>query len=420
MTFNIKTLGCKVNTYESEYIYSLFIEKGYSFSNENADIYVVNTCTVTNMSDRKSRQVVHSIKRDNPNSILVVCGCFSQNCYNTNKLDTIDADIIIGNKDKSKIVDYVEEYLSNRNKIINFYDMTRQEFEDMEINNTYNRTRAYIKIEDGCNNYCTYCIIPYVRGCVRSKSHDKVINEAKELVNNGYKEIVLTGIHTGHYNDNDYDFADLLKDLSNIKGLERIRISSIEINELNSKVLNVIKNTNVIVPHFHVPLQSGSDEILRLMNRRYNKEFFINKLNDIREILPNVNFTTDVIVGFPTETEDMHKESLEFINKCKFSHIHVFPYSDRDGTIASKMSGKIDGNIKKKRVKELIELSCKLEKEYVSKFYGIEMEVLIEEYKDNVFIGHTPNFIKVKLTGEYKINNIYLVKLTKDNILVGE
>ena len=420
MTFNIKTLGCKVNTYESEYIYSLFIKKGYVFIEENADIYVINTCTVTNQSDRKSRQIIHGVRRENPNAIIIVCGCYVQNCYHTNKLDQIDADIIIGNKDKSKIIDLLEEYLKNRHKILDFYNMNKIEFEDMEITHSHNRTRAFIKIEDGCNNFCTYCIIPYVRGCVRSKAHEKVIEEATELVKNGHKEIVLTGIHTGHYIDGDYDFADLLNDLIKIEGLLRLRISSIEINELNEKVLNIIEKSDIIVPHFHVPLQSGSETILRLMNRKYNKEFFKNKLEEIRKIKKDVSFTTDVIVGFPTETEEMHKESLAFIKELGFTRVHAFPYSDRDGTVASKMSGKIDGNVKKRRVKELIELSNKLEEEFNSKFIGRIMPVLFEEEKDDYFIGHTANFIKVKVKGNYKTNEIYNIKLTKENIIMGE
>ena len=216
MTFNIITLGCKVNTYESEYIYSLFIKKGFSYEEKNADIYIINTCTVTNMADKKSRKTMNSIKKNNPNSIVVVCGCFSQNCYHEGKLDDINADIILGNKDKSKIVDYVNEYLVNRSKIIRFYDMKKQEFEDMMIEETYNRTRAFVKIEDGCNNFCTYCVIPYTRGTVRSKNHIEILKEVETLVNNGFKEIVLTGIHTGAYNDNGYDFACILEDLIKI------------------------------------------------------------------------------------------------------------------------------------------------------------------------------------------------------------
>ena len=417
MKFNIYTLGCKVNTYESEYIYSLFKQKGYIYSEENADIYVVNTCTVTNMADRKSRQVIHKIRRENPSSILVVCGCFTQNCYNENKLEEIDADIIIGNKDKSKIVDLVEEYLNNKKQIVKFYDIRHQEFEDMEIKETSSKARAFVKIEDGCNNFCTYCVIPYTRGCTRSKDHTKVINEVTSLVSNGYKEIVLTGIHTGAYNDGEYAFANLLRDLVNIKGLYRLRISSIEINELTDEVLEIFKSTDVLVPHFHVPLQSGSEEILKLMNRKYNKEQFKNRLEYIRSLKEDINFTTDVIVGFPTETRAMHEESLKFIKELGFSKVHVFPYSDREGTVASKMLCKVDPTEKKKRVDDLLKLSNELQEEFNNKYIGKELEVLFEEYKDGYSLGHTANYIKVKVEKEYKSNEIDTVKLTKDNIV---
>lgn len=416
MKFCIKTLGCKVNTYESEYIHSLFIEKGFYYSEENADIYIVNTCTVTNQSDRKSRQVINSIRKNNPNSIIIVCGCYAQNAYQTGKLDNIDADIILGNKDKSKIIDYLNAYLNTRNKINNFYNLKHVEFENMEIKSKENRTRAFVKIEDGCNNFCTYCIIPYVRGCVRSKDYDKVLEEVKSLVENGHKEIVLTGIHTGAYNDGNHDFADLLSSLVKIPNLLRLRISSIEINELNDRVLEIFKNSNVLVPHLHVPLQSGSEAVLKMMNRKYNKEFFKQKIEYIRSIKENISFTTDVIVGFPSETEEMHKESLEFIESIGFTKVHVFPYSDRDGTVASKMKDKVDGNTKKRRVHELLELSKDLETNFYEKYYGKTMSVLIEEEKDGYFIGHTPNFIKVALIGNYKKNKVYNILLTKDNI----
>ena len=259
MKFCIKTLGCKVNTYESEYIHSLFVKKGFLPCEENADIYIINTCTVTNTSDRKSRQVINSTRESHPNSIIIVCGCYAQNCYQTGKLDNIKADIIIGNKDKSKIPKYLEEYLTNKEKINNFHDLKHVEFENMEIEAKENRTRAFVKIEDGCNNFCTYCIIPYVRGCVRSKEFSKVIEEVKSLVKNGHKEIVLTGIHTGAYNDGKHNFADLLKELVKIPNLLRLRISSIEINELNDKVLKIFEESDILVPHLHVPLQSGSE-----------------------------------------------------------------------------------------------------------------------------------------------------------------
>ena len=418
MKFCIKTLGCKVNTYESELIHGLFVRKGYVYDEDNADIYVVNTCTVTNMSDRKSRQIIHGIRNNHKDSIIVVCGCYSQNAYNTGKLDDIDADIILGNKDKSKIVEYVEDYLKNKVAKKVFYDIMDVPFENMELVNTFDRTRAFVKIEDGCENYCTYCIIPYVRGKVRSKDHNLVIEEVTNLVNNGYKEIVLTGIHTGHYVDGDYNFASLLRDLINIKGLIRLRISSIEINELTDEVLDIFKNSSILVPHLHIPLQSGSDRILKEMNRKYDKKYFIDRINYIRSIKPDVSITTDVIVGFPTESEEEHLESMDTIRKIGFTKVHTFPYSDRYGTPASEMSGKIDGNVKKRRVKEIIELSSELERKFYEKFYNRQLDVLFEEEKDGYFIGHTANFIKVKVKGNYKINEIFSVLVSSDNIII--
>ena len=287
----------------------------------------------------------------------------------------------------------------------------------MEIKNTSEMTRAFVKIEDGCNNFCTYCVIPFTRGGVRSKNHNKVIEEVTNLVNNGYKEIVLTGIHTGAYNDGVFDFAMLLNSLVNIEGLLRLRISSIEINELNDRVLEVFKHSKVLVPHFHVPLQSGSERILKEMNRKYDKAFFEKKINQIREINPDTNFTTDVIVGFPSETEEEHLESLEFIKHIGFSKVHAFPYSDREGTVASKMKDKISPEVKKRRNNELIKLSNLLNMEYNNKFVGREMEVLFEEYKDGYFLGHTVNFIKVKDNKEHSSNEVSSITLTTDNML---
>lgn len=417
MTFCIKTLGCKVNTYESELIHNLFIRKGYVYSKDNAEVYVINTCTVTNMSDRKSRQIINTTRRDNKNAIIVVCGCFSQNAFNSGRLDEIDADIIIGNKDKSKIVEYVEDYIKNKRKTTKFYNMDEVEFENMELDSMEGRTRAFVKIEDGCENFCTYCIIPYVRGKVRSKSHEMVIEEVTNLVNKGYKEVVLTGIHTGHYVDKDYNFEHLLRDLVNISGLLRLRISSIEINELTDGVLDIFSKSDVLVPHLHIPLQSGSNHILKEMNRKYDKEYFINRIEYIKSIKKDVSITTDVITGFPGETDMEHLESMETIKKIGFSKVHVFPYSDRYNTVASKMPNKVDGNVKKERVKDLLMLSDELENSFNSKFYGRVLPVLIEEEKDSYFYGHTANFIRVKVSGNYKHNEIYNIKLSEENIV---
>ncbi len=415
--FCIKTLGCKVNSYESEFIYSLFVKKGYVFDSENADIYVINTCTVTNMSDRKSRQIINSIRRDHKDSIIIAIGCYAQNAYQTGRLDEIDADIILGNKDKSKIIEYLEDYINNKSKIQRFYNLENETFEDMFIDGEESRTRAYVKIQDGCENFCSYCIIPYVRGGLRSKSRDKVIEEVTSLVNKGHKEIVLTGIHTGSYNDNGYDFANLLEDLVSIPSLERLRISSIEINELNDRVLKVFSESKTLVPHLHIPLQSGSDEVLKLMNRKYDKKFYLDKINYMRSIKENLSITTDVIVGFPGEIESMFLECLDFIKEVKFTSIHVFPYSDRYGTVASMMNEKVDGVEKKRRVKELMNLSLELEKEFYTNYYGKTMRVLFEEKKDGYFIGHTDNFIKVKVTGDYKVHEIYDIIINEENII---
>lgn len=417
MTFCIKTLGCKVNTYESELIHNLFIRKGYVYSKDNAEVYVINTCTVTNMSDRKSRQIINTTRRDNKNAIIVVCGCFSQNAFNSGRLNEIDADIIIGNKDKSKIVEYVEDYIKNKRKTTKFYNMDEVEFENMELDSMEGRTRAFVKIEDGCENFCTYCIIPYVRGKVRSKSHEMVIEEVTNLVNKGYKEVVLTGIHTGHYVDGGYNFEHLLRDLVNISGLLRLRISSIEINELTDGVLDIFSKSDVLVPHLHIPLQSGSDHILKEMNRKYDKKYFINRIEYIKSIKKDVSITTDVITGFPGETDMEHLESMETIKKIGFTKVHVFPYSDRYNTVASKMPNKVDGNVKKERVKDLLMLSDELENSFNSKFYGRVLPVLIEEEKDSYFYGHTANFIRVKVSGNYKHNEIYNIKLSEENIV---
>ena len=274
-------------------------------------------------------------------------------------------------------------------------------FEDMKLDN-FDLTRAYIKIQDGCDNYCTYCIIPYVRGHVRCKKREDVLSEARSLVKSGHKEIVLTGIHTGNYHDGNYSFADLLNDLVKIDGLKRLRISSVEITELNDKVLDVIEKNNILVDHMHIPLQSGSDEILKLMNRKYNTDYFIKKINKLRKIRPNMSITTDVIVGFPFEEEKHFLETVDTIKKINFTKIHVFPYSDREGTVSSKMKNKVDGNIKKDRVKRLLELSKELEIANLRKNVGHDILFIPEVYKDGYLIGHTGDYLLIKAKGDEK------------------
>ena len=403
MKVAIYTLGCKVNTYESEYAIKKFIERGYEltdFSDDTADIYLINTCTVTNTSDAKSRKMIRQARKKNSKAIVVAMGCFTQVRDNDNAImDYVD--VVVGNNDKSKIVDLVEEYIHNKKKILNIKDINEESFDDMEISYFNTRTRALVKIEDGCENFCTYCIIPYVRGKVRSKKPEKVIEEVTRLTDNGYKEIVLTGIHTGHYGSDleNYDFSDLLLELEQIEKLERIRISSIEIVELNDKFLDVLKNSKKIVNHIHIPLQAGSDHILKLMNRRYDKAYYFDRISKIRSIRSNIAITTDVIVGFPGETEEDFNETIDFVKKIDFAGGHVFPYSSRNGTVAAKMEGQLSKQEKHIRCKKLIEVFDELEDEYYKSNIGKTLEVIPEVYEDGYLIGHTDNYIKVKFKG---------------------
>lgn len=400
MKFKIITLGCKVNTYESNVMRDILLNAGY-IEDEDADIYIINTCTVTNTSDNKSLKELRRIKREHPHAITIICGCMVQVRKDAKE---IDADIILGNKDKSKIDEFIKEFIKTKNKLIYIPDIMKSPFEKMKLNN-FNRTRAFVKIEDGCENYCSYCIIPYARGKVRSKNPVDVINEITDLVSKGHKEIVLTGIHTGHYGSdlNGYTFAMLLKEIVKIKGLERLRISSIEITELDSEVLDVIKNNDIIVSHLHVPLQSGSNEILKLMNRKYDKEYFINKINEIRKIRPDISITTDIIVGFPGETEELFNETLDTVNKIKFSKIHVFPFSLRRGTKAEELPNHIDDVTKKNRVKILMNISQELEKEYMKKYINKKVIFIPEVYRDGYLVGHTGNYLLIKYKGDKEL-----------------
>lgn len=419
MTFKIITLGCKVNTYESEYMLEELLKSGYIYNEEKPDIVIINTCSVTNMADSKSLKIVRRVKRENPNSILVVCGCSVQN--NSEKYNDLGIDILIGNREKSKIVNLIENYYKTKEKYQYLTKERNLDFEDMKVSKFTTHTRAFIKIQDGCNNFCSYCIIPYTRGSIRSKDFNKTIEEVKELVENGHKEIVLTGINTGSYNDNGRDLSDLLIELAKIKDLERIRISSIEITELDSKFLNTLKNTPKICNHLHIPLQSGSENILKRMNRKYDKEYFYKKIEEIRDIRKDISITTDCIVGHPYETEDDFNEYLEFCQKVNFSKIHVFPYSIRVGTASSTMP-QVNDNIKKERAKKLIALSNELEKEYNKKFIGETLEIITEEEVGDYIIGHTSNYLKVYIKGDYKLNSTYKVKIERleNNILYGQ
>lgn len=413
-------LGCKVNTYEMEYILCKFKEKGYDVTDDKADIYIINTCSVTNMSDAKSRKVINRVVRENPNSIIVVMGCMIEAHKD---YDNDGVSIIIGNKDKSKVVDLVEDYQKNHEKKKILYKDFDKEFEDMFIKNMPGRTRAFVKIQDGCENFCSYCIIPYTRGRCRSKESNTIIKEISELINNGYKEIVLTGIHTGHYGeDKDISFSELLSKVAKISGLERLRISSIEITELNDDFLKVFKENKNIVSHLHIPLQAGSDKILKLMNRKYDLKYFKDKIETIRKIRPDISITTDVIVGFPGESEDDFKETINTCKEIGFSKIHVFPYSVRGGTKAENMPNQVPENIKKERVSRLLEVSNILEHNYLDKFINKEVIVLIENSNDDKSVGHTDNYLKVFINSREEHNSLVKVLINKrvDNYLEGE
>lgn len=407
MKLYIETLGCKVNTYESEVIKEEFLRNGYIITNSanNADVIVINTCSVTNQSDAKSRKIIRSARKANQNAILVVCGCSAQN--HKEDLKELGIDILLGNKDKSKIFEYVNNY--NYIKINKFYDLVHSDFEEMSLNNYSDRTRAFVKIQDGCNNYCSYCIIPYLRGTIRNKDFDTAVKEINTLVSNGFKEIVLTGIHTGSYDR----FVELIREISKNEKLDRIRISSIEATEIDDEFLRELKINNKICDHMHIPVQAACNNTLKKMNRKYGMDKYIEIINKLREIRPNINITTDLIVGFPTETEEDFKESLTNASLIKFGKIHVFPYSKRDGTVASKMNNIVSDIDKKRRTHEMLELSNKLENEYYNKFINKELDVLIEEVKDGISTGHTSNYIKVIINEELEHNKIYIVQIDK-------
>lgn len=422
MKFSIITLGCKVNSYESDYVKEKFNEAGYSEVKlqEEPDVVVINTCSVTNQSDAKSRHMIRLAKRESENAIIVVCGCSAEN--HREELLSLGIDILIGNKDKSKIVTLVEEFKQSKKTISKFYDMSKVPFEDMMLKNESDKTRAFVKIQDGCDNFCAYCIIPYMRGNLRSKDIDVATKEIEELVKMGHSEIVLTGIHTGSYGrGQDYDLVDLIRRISQIEDLKRIRISSIEVTELDDKFLNELAQNPKICDHLHIPLQTGSDEILKHMNRKYDTEYFYNKIQTIRSIRPNISITTDLIVGFPYELEENFEETVRFIEKVRFTKIHTFPFSLRSGTKAEEMKDHfVDEATKKRRVHTILELSTKLEKEYYSQFIGKTLDVIVETGEESNLKGHTSNYILVHFKGRIKPGKTVPVKIDSlDGLIVN-
>ena len=423
-TVAFHTLGCKVNHYETEAVWQLFKNAGYERVDFDSisDIYVINTCTVTNTGDKKSRQVIRRAVRKNPDAVICVMGCYAQTSP-AEILEIPGVDIVIGTQDRTRIIEFVEKYQKERqpiNAVKNI--MKNRVFEEMDVPSFTDRTRASLKIQEGCNNFCTFCIIPWARGLMRSRDPKQIIRQAQQLVDAGYKEIVLTGIHTGGYGSDlkDYNLAMLLRDLEEqVHGLKRLRISSIEASQLTDEVIDVIDRSNIVVRHLHIPLQSGSNSVLKRMRRKYTMEFFAERLNRLREALPGLAVTSDVIVGFPGETEEEFMETYNFVKDHKFSELHVFPYSKRTGTPAARMKNQVDEEVKNERVHRLIALSDQLAKEYASQFEGEVLEVIPEEpYKEDpesgLYEGYTDNYLKVVFpASKDMVGKLVKVKITK-------
>lgn len=414
MKYCVINLGCKVNSYECDFIREKLNEKGYTECplDKMPEIVIINTCSVTNQSDAKSRHMIRLARRTTPNALIIALGCSAQN--HKEELLEIGANIVLGNKDKSKITEYIDKYFIDHANIVKIYDLTNLEFESMFLKSENNKTRAFVKIQDGCDNFCSYCIIPYMRGCIRSKDIDLATSEIESLVSAGHKEIVLTGIHTGSYGrDKDYDLVDLIKKISKLPALKRIRISSIEITELNDKFLEELKDNPKICNHLHIPLQSGSDLVLEKMNRKYDTKYFLDKIKQIRSIRPDISITTDLIVGFPYETDNEFKKTLEFIKKVGFTKIHTFPFSLRNGTKAEEMKDHfVDEKVKKERVKKVISLSNELELNYYKKFIGAKLPIIVETSKDGRSVGHTDNYILVTIPIEKPSGSIQNIMIT--------
>ncbi len=422
-TVSFYTLGCKVNQYETEAMLELFKNSGYDVVDfeEAADIYIINTCTVTNEADKKSRKIFSKAKKNNPAAIVAAVGCYAQASKEQLK-ENKNLDLIIGNNKKNQIVKILEDYIEEKNINTFVKDMQfENDFEDMEISFSEEKTRAHIKIQDGCNQFCSYCIIPITRGRVRSRKPELVLREIHQLVLNGYKEVVLTGIHMASYGVDlkDYRLIDLLEDINQIEGLARIRLGSLEPTLVNDDFAYRIGRLEKICPHFHLSLQSGCDETLKRMNRKYTTEEYSDAVKRLRNSFSNPSITTDIIVGFPGESEEEFNKTCSFANRIGFADIHIFKYSKRKGTRAAEMNNQVDDMIKNQRSKELSEVKIELYKNYLESFIGKTMEVLFEDtivIKDNkeYIIGHTDNYLKICVMKKDKAvaNKLFNVKIT--------
>jgi threonylcarbamoyladenosine tRNA methylthiotransferase MtaB len=420
------TLGCKVNFYDTEAIWQLFKNEGYEQVDfeSTADVYLVNTCTVTNTGDKKSRQIIRRAVRRNPDAIIAVTGCYAQT--SPAEIMAIEGvDLVIGTQDREKIMSFVGQIQADRkpvNAVRNI--MKTRSFEELDVPDFTERTRAFLKIQEGCNNFCTFCIIPWSRGLSRSRESASVIEQAKALVASGYKEIVLTGIHTGGYGDDmeNYNLTSLLWDLDKVEGLERIRISSIEASQIDDAMIDVLNRSSKMCRHLHIPLQAGEDSVLKRMRRKYTTEQFAAKIKRLHEAMPGVAITTDVIVGFPGETDEMFESGYRFMEEMGFAEMHVFPYSKRTGTPAARMEDQVDEELKNERVHKLIDLSEKMQLKYAEQHVGAVLDVIPErDYKGapgtGSVMGYTDNYIQVVFEGsEDLIGQLCRVKITEAGV----
>lgn len=413
------TLGCKVNLYDTEAMQELFAQRGYDIVDfeDTADIYIINTCTVTNFGDKKSRQMIRRARRQNPNAIVAATGCYAQVAPNT-VAEIEGINIVVGTNRRSEIVDIIEDY-TDETRVLNAVTDIRHEteFEPLKISRLKDRTRAYVKIQEGCNRYCSYCIIPYARGPVRSRRPEQVIEEVQRLAENGFKEIVLTGIHVASYGLDlkCTDLTDIVKKVNEIKGIERIRFSSMEPTAVTQKFVDEMKKMPKICDHFPLSLQSGCDKTLKAMNRRYTSDEYAAAVDRLRAAYPDVAITTDIIVGFPGETEDDFVQSIDFAKRVGLSKIHVFPYSPKTGTPAAKMQHQVPPDIKNDRAARLIAVSDRLNRDFIGKLKGRTMPVLFEiRNKDGYFEGHTSNYIKVLVKTDADLRNRII------NVRIGE
>lgn len=430
MKVGFSTLGCRVNQYESEAMAEKFINEGYEIVDFNgfADVYVINTCSVTNMGDKKSRQFISKARRENPDAIIAVVGCYSQ-IASTEVSGIEGVDVVLGTRNKGDIIYYINKAKDEGTQQVKVGAVLKNKvFEDLTIDDYQDKTRAFLKIQDGCNRFCTYCIIPYTRGSICSKNPVKVVEEVKKLASNGFKEIILSGIHIASYGDDFEDrstLVDLLEKIEKIDGIERVRIGSIEPNFFTEDVVNRIFNLKKLCPQFHLSLQSGCDGTLKRMNRRYTAAQYEEIVNLLKDKMENISITTDIIVGFPGETDEEFAQTYKFLERIKLSKLHVFKYSPRKGTKAELMENQVDGNKKEERSKALIELTKRYENDFAKAHIGKTLEVLFEmaSKEEGVHEGYTRNYLKVEVHSDKNIRGQLLnVKIvdTKEDMAIGE